>query len=155
MTSQTDAIQFLKQEHQKAKAAFGKLLAAPPARRGELWEEIQPELKAHEEMEDACLYGPLAEERPSDAKLSEWVSDRHEEEVAEVESLIEKTKRLDPRDDRWFATIQQIHTALESHIRREEGDIFPRISKAWDHARLAKVAEEMSGMKGDKAGATS
>jgi hemerythrin-like domain-containing protein len=152
MTSHMDAIQFLKQEHQKAKTAFGKLLAAAPAKRGGLWEELQPELKAHEEIEDACLYGPLAAERPSDPKLSEWVSDKHEEEVAEVEGLIEKTERLDPQDDRWLATIQQIHSALENHIHQEEGEIFPRISKVWDQARLEKAGEEMNGMKVDEAG---
>src|SRR5215467_11170412 len=55
-----DAIQFLKQEHRKAKGAFAGLLEADPDKREELWEELQPELKAHEEIEEACLYGPLS-----------------------------------------------------------------------------------------------
>ena len=42
-----DAIEFLKHEHQKAKAAFAKLLEASPDERGALWKELQPELKAH------------------------------------------------------------------------------------------------------------
>src|SRR5262249_51980267 len=134
MTSHVDAIEFLKEEHQKAKAAFGKLLDAAPAQRGRMWEELQPELKAHEEMEDVCLYSPLAEEGPSDSTLAEWVSDGHEEEVSEVENLIEKTKRLDPKDEGWLSIVKQIHTALENHIRTEEGGIFPRIGKVWDHA---------------------
>jgi hypothetical protein len=29
-----------------------------------------------------------------------------------------------------------VHAGLESHIREEEQDIFPRISKAWDEAKL-------------------
>jgi iron-sulfur cluster repair protein YtfE (RIC family) len=147
-----DAIQFLKQEHQKAKAAFGKLLEAPPAQRGALWKELQPELKTHEAMEEACLYGPIEEEGPSDPKLSEWVSDRHEEEVAEVEDLIKKTGTLDPKDDAWLATVEQIHSALENHIKQEEGEIVPRIGQVWDGKRLAKAGEEMSDMKAEKAG---
>ena len=59
-----NAIQLLEEQHQKAKAAFGKLLAAAPAQRGDLWKALQPELKGHEEIEDTCLYGPLAEEHP-------------------------------------------------------------------------------------------
>src|SRR5262245_56991973 len=101
-----DAIQFLKQEHQKAKAAFGKVLQAAPAQRGGLWKELQPELKAHEEMEETCVYGPLEEDHPSDSKLTEWVSDRHEEEVEKVESLIKQTERLEPKDERWLATVR-------------------------------------------------
>src|SRR5262245_49323751 len=147
-----DAIQFLKQEHQKAKAAFGKLLEAPPAQRGALWKELRPELKAHEAIEEACLYGPLEEETPSDAKLSEWVSDRHQEEVGQVEALIKKTERLDPKDEAWLATVRQIHSALENHIKHEEGEIFPRIGQVWDGKRLAQAGGEMSEMKTEKAG---
>lgn len=147
-----DAIQFLKQEHQKAKTAFGKLLEAAPAQRGALWKELRPELKAHEEIEEACLYGPIDEDGPSDPKLSEWVSDRHEGEVHEVEALMKETQRLEPQDERWLATVRQIHTALENHIRQEEGDIFPRISQVWDQSKLAKAGEEMSEMKAEKAG---
>jgi len=144
-----DAIQFLKQEHRKAKGAFAGLLEADPDKREELWEELQPELKAHEEIEEACLYGPLSEERLSDSSLSEWVTDEHQEEVDEVENLIEKTLHLDPKDDGWMKIVRQIHTALEAHIRREEDDIFPRISKAWEPEKLEKVGEEMSAMKVD------
>lgn len=147
-----DAIQFLKQEHQKAKTAFGKLLAAAPAQRGALWKALQPELKAHEEIEEVCLYGPIEDDGPSDTKLSEWASDRHQGEVAEVEALIKETERLEPKDERWLNTVRQIHTALEKHIREEEGDIFPRISQAWDQARLAKAGQEMSEMHAEKAG---
>ena len=42
-----DAIQFLKQEHEKAKAAFATVLKAPPKTRGSLWAKLQPELEAH------------------------------------------------------------------------------------------------------------
>ena len=35
-----DAIQFLKQEHEKAKAAFGKVLKAAPETRGQLWADV-------------------------------------------------------------------------------------------------------------------
>jgi hemerythrin-like domain-containing protein len=147
-----DAIQFLKQEHQKAKAAFGKLLEASPAQRGPLWKELQPELKAHEAIEEACLYGPIEEDGPSDPRLSAWVSERHEEEIGEVEGLIKKTERLDPKDDAWLETIRAIHSALENHIEQEEGEIFPRIGQVWDAKRLARAGEEMSEMKTEKAG---
>jgi hypothetical protein len=50
-----DAIQFLKQEHEKAKAAFGKALQAPPDTRGALWAEVWGETRlkrAGTEMEE-------------------------------------------------------------------------------------------------------
>jgi hypothetical protein len=50
-----NAIQYLKQEHQKAKAGFENVVKAAPASRGQLWTKLQPELEAHEQIEDACL----------------------------------------------------------------------------------------------------
>jgi hypothetical protein len=147
-----DAIEFLQREHQKAKRAFETLLAAAPEERGALWSELKPELKAHEKIEEQCLYGPIARDGASDRALSEWVSDRHQDEVYEVEGLIKETEGLDPKDGRWLATVRQIKAALENHIRQEEQDIFPRIGQLWDRARLEEAGREMRHSKAEKAG---
>jgi iron-sulfur cluster repair protein YtfE (RIC family) len=147
-----DAIQFIKQEHTKAKAAFSKLLEAAPAKRDAMWNELKPELKAHEEIEDACLYGPLLDEGPADAKILDWVSDKHSDEVEKVENLIEKTESLDSKDVGWLTIVKEIHSALEQHILQEEGEIFPRIAKVWDHDKLEQAGEEMIEMKAEKSG---
>jgi len=147
-----DAIQFIKQEHTKAKAAFAKLLEAAPAKRDAIWNELKPELKAHEEIEDACLYGPLLDEGPSDAKLLEWVSGKHSDEVEKVENLIEQTESLDPKDGGWLTIVKEVHSGLEQHILQEEGEIFPRIAQFWDKDKLTQAGEEMSEMKAEKTG---
>ena len=90
-------------------------------------------------MEEQHLYGPIARDGASDPMLSEWVSDRHQDDVHEVETLIKDTDGLDPEDEGWLATVRQIKSALENHIRQEEGDIFPRIGQIWDRARLDKA----------------
>jgi len=146
-----NAIQFLEQEHEKAKAAFDKLIAAAPADRGRMWKALQPELKAHEEIEEACLYGPIEEEGVDDEKLNAWVSDLHEEQVGEVEELIEQTEQLDPKEPSWLATVRKIHDALAGHIRQEESEIFPRIGKVWGAERLEKAGVQMSDMQGKAA----
>lgn len=147
-----DAIEFLQQEHQKAKRAFEKLLAATPAERGALWTELKPELGTHEKIEEQCLYGPLARAGASDPALSEWVSDRHQDEVHEVEGLIKETEGLDPQDGRWLAIVRQIKTALDNHIRQEEQDIFPSIGQIWDRTRREEAGREMHQSKTAKAG---
>ena len=59
-----DAIQFLKQEHQTAKAEFEKVLQASPKARGGLWQKLSPELEAHEQIEDAVVTERFAQSRP-------------------------------------------------------------------------------------------
>jgi hemerythrin-like domain-containing protein len=147
-----DAIEFLRQEHQEAKRAFEALLAAAPAERGGLWKALKPELRAHEKIEEQALYGPIARDGASNPALSEWVSDRHQDEVYEVEGLIKETEGLDPEDGRWLAAVGQIKAALENHIRQEEQDIFPRIGQIWGRVRLEEAGREMRKSKAEKAG---
>lgn len=145
-----DAIQFLKQEHKKAKAALKKVLKASPETRGDLWTELEPELEAHEQIEDACLYGPLARgEGKRDAKLAAWRG-KHQKEVERVEGLVKQVDSLDPAEPAWLAKVKAIGASLEKHIREEEGEIFPRIGKAWDKARLEEAGAEMAEMKAEK-----
>jgi iron-sulfur cluster repair protein YtfE (RIC family) len=148
-----DAIQFLKQEHQKAKAAFEKVLNAAPASRGQLWTKLQPELEAHEQIEDACLYKPLSRDAgEKDSKLAEWRK-KHQQEVDQVDGLIQELAKLEPEDTSWLTKLKAVQTSLESHIRQEEQDIFPRISKAWDKTKLEHAGTEMQEMKAKKVAA--
>jgi hemerythrin-like domain-containing protein len=145
-----DAIQFLKQEHQKAKAAFEKVLKAAPESRGQLWSKLQPELEAHEQTEDAGLYEPLARDAgKTDSKLADWRK-KHQTEVAKVDGLIKDMGKLDPENASWLTKLKLVHASLESHIREEEQDIFPRISKVWDETKLKQAGTEMKEMKAKK-----
>ncbi|MBI2529361.1 MAG: hemerythrin domain-containing protein [Candidatus Rokubacteria bacterium] len=147
-----EATQFIKQEHDKAKAAFDKVLHASPQQRGQLWEELKPELKLHEQMEDACLYEPLARDGGSkDARLSEW-REQHHKEVQKVEGLIEATGRMRPDEAAWLDKIKEVHSSLETHIREEEQDIFPRITRVWDEGRRERAGTQMAEMHSKKVG---
>jgi hemerythrin-like domain-containing protein len=141
-----DAIEFLKQEHQKARAAFERVVQAPPTRRGLLWNELKPELEAHEKIEDACLYEPLSHDAgPKDAVLAGW-RQQHQDEVQKVEGLIKAIGGLSPEDARWLSKIQEVHTSLENHIREEEGSVLPRIRNVWDERRLRQAGTQMEEM---------
>lgn len=146
-----NAIRFLKQEHEEAKVAFGKVLQASPDQRGALWDELKPELEAHEQLEDACLYEPLSREvGPKDAKLAAW-RQQHQGEVTKVEGLIKSLRGLLAEDVRWLNKVQEIHESLLSHIREEEEDVFPSVVKVWDDSRLQRAGMEMEEMKAKKA----
>lgn len=145
-----DAIQFLKQEHRKAKAELKKVVKAPPESRGGLWTELEPELKAHEQIEAACLYEPLAREAgKTDSKLAGWPT-KHQKEIGRVEALIDEIERLDPEEKAWLVKVKAVSASLERHIREEERDIFPRIGKVWDATRRKQAGAAMEEMKGEK-----
>ena len=146
------AIQLLKQEHGKAKAAFQEIEAAPPPRRGSLWTKLRPELELHEKQEEMHLYGPVAREVQVDESFAGWEATHHRE-VQEAESLISEISRLDPADDRWLATVKKLRGALEQHIRKEEQEIWPKIQQVWDAGRLEEAGRRMEAMKSTEAAA--
>jgi iron-sulfur cluster repair protein YtfE (RIC family) len=144
-----DAIQFLKQEHETAKAAFRKIQAAPGRERGQLWNELKPELEVHEQIEEACLYGPLAKDATGkDSVLATWEG-RHAEEVRKVKGIIKEIDALTSQDERWLALVKDVQASLEAHIREEEGTIFPRISQVWDRRRLDRAGAELEQKKAE------
>ena len=146
-----DAIQFLKKEHVTAKAALEGVVEASPAARGKLWAKLAPELEAHEQMEDACLYTPLSGDAGGkDPKLAEWRK-KHQAEVDEVKTLISGLGGLDAESEAWLTKVQRVHTSLKTHIQEEEGEIFPRITRVWDEAKLKEAGSKMEEMKNKKA----
>jgi hypothetical protein len=145
-----DALKFLKQEHQAAKAAFAKIEAAPVDERGRLWNELKPELEVHEQIEEACVYGPVADEvGAKDPVLADW-KERHQAEVEEVDEIFQSIEELDSREPEWLATVAEVRSSLEAHIQEEEGDIFRRIAKAWDPSRLEQAGAQLQQLKADK-----
>jgi hemerythrin-like domain-containing protein len=145
-----NAIQLLKNEHETAKRAFGQIQAASAEQRAALWAKLQPELKVHEEIEEAALYGPVADEVGSrDETLKEWQG-HHLEEVGELEALIQELDGTDPASDEWMEGIEELQQTLEHHIQEEEGDIWPRIQRAWDQSKLEHAGEKMEALKRQK-----
>jgi hemerythrin-like domain-containing protein len=145
--SMMNAIQFLKNEHEKAKRGFMEIQAADADQRAQLWQKLEPELKVHEQIEEAGFYGPVAQEvGATDQTLREW-QEHHCEEVAEAETLIEEIGTLDPTGAEWIEKIDELQEALEHHIDEEEGTIWPRIEQAWDRAKLERAAQEMETLK--------
>ena len=97
-----NALELLKNEHEKANRAFGKIQAASADQRAQLWARLEPELKVHAEMEETALYGPVAQEVGSrNQKLKEWL-EHHRAEVLKAGALIQEIGRLDPTTDEWI-----------------------------------------------------
>ena len=145
-----NAIQFLKNEHEKAKRGFGDIQQASSAQRAQLWAKLEPELKMHEEIEELALYGPVAQEVGTrDQRLKEW-KEHHHEEVNEAEALIEEIDGLDPTADEWIEKVEELRETLEHHIQEEEGDIWPRIEQAWDGSKLERAGQQMEVLKREK-----
>ncbi len=146
-----DAIKLLKQEHEKAKEMFQQIEQAREPQRAPLWNKLRPELKVHEKMEEAHLYGPVAEDdRTQDSTLRDW-AEQHHVEVGEAETMIEEISGLNPSDAAWLEKVQSLKNTLEHHIQKEEQRIWPKIRQVWDQAKLDEAGSQMEAMKKEEA----
>jgi iron-sulfur cluster repair protein YtfE (RIC family) len=142
-----DAIQFLKQQHEEAKQMFGRIEQAQGGEREQLWKKLSPELKAHEQMEEQHLYGPVAREAGGrDRDLAEW-EQHHRKEVQEAEALIKKIDGARASDQSWLEQVRQLKSTLEHHIQEEEGKIWPKIRQVWDAGKLEQAGQQMEAAK--------
>jgi predicted nuclease with TOPRIM domain len=145
-----NALDWLKNEHAKAKEKFAEIEGAAAAGRGELWDKLEPELEVHEIVERMHLYGPVA--RTSEArgtKLEAW-DKRHTEEVDEVKDVIGTMADADPAGDEWLANLREVKSLLEEHIGEEENEIWPEIRRIWDAARLEDAGTKMEETHSEK-----
>jgi hemerythrin superfamily protein len=46
--------------------------------------------------------------------------------------------------------VEELQETLEHHIQEEEGDIWPRVQKAWDQSKLEKAGQQMEALKREK-----
>jgi len=142
-----DAIKFLKKQHEEANAAFEKIEQGSEGQRGQLWDDLSPKLKLHEQMEEKHLYGPVSKDAKQPA-LASW-PERHAAEVDEAEELIAAIARSSSQESAWLQNVKRLHAALEEHIQEEEDDIWPEIEKVWDRAQLEEAGKKMEGMKAE------
>jgi hypothetical protein len=125
-----DAIEFLKEQHQKAKAAIGGIeQALSPTTRALLWSELKPDLEAHEEIEDACLYGPLSQD--AEAKDERLVTWRHKSTGPRSARLT----RCSRRSTRWTPMPLDGSAPSENCGPASRRTFKRRGSRCWDGAR--------------------
>ena len=138
-----NALDFLKKEHEKAKGEFKKIEQASPGERASLWTKLEPELKVHERIEEAHLFGPIARDpKAKGTTLEDW-DGHHSEEVGEAKDLIGILAGLDPSTDEWLDNVKELRSLLEHHIREEEDEIWPEIRRVWDAEQLDEAGTKM------------
>src|SRR6185369_5073775 len=95
-----------------------------------LVERTCAELEVHAELEEQLFY-PAARR----ALKEEDLIDEAEVEHTSLKVLIEQLKGMSPGDPKYAATFKVLGEYVNHHVKEEEGEIFPGMTKAgveWD-----------------------
>jgi hemerythrin superfamily protein len=140
----TDAIDLLKEDHQKVKKAFKefeKMDRSDGEACRELVETTCTDLRVHTTIEEEIFY-PAVREAINDDDIMNEAAVEHES----AKILIEQLESMEPDDPNYHATFTVLGEYVMHHVKEEEGEMFPQAKKAQD-LDLAALGERMKARK--------
>ena len=129
-----DALELLKQDHQKVAELFKQVEATEDEKKHQkLFEQIKTELETHTHLEETILYPAWEQhEELKDITLEAY------EEHKQVKTLLREIDRLAEGSERFDA---------KHHVEEEEKEMFPKVKKIYDKEQLEQLGQELEAAK--------
>jgi iron-sulfur cluster repair protein YtfE (RIC family) len=141
-----NAIEILKEDHDKVDKLFQKVKANEDGDNTEIFEKIKQELEVHTHIEETVFYPMLKEEGDEELKkiVLEGIEEHHQAKMflRELSSLVEDSEKFDPK-------LKVLMEDVEHHVQEEEGKMFPMVMEQFDTERLETLGTELEKEKGN------
>ena len=140
-----DALQLLKEDHEKVKRMLEELDATTERAektRTETFERLKHDLTIHETIEEEILYPALKEF----AKTKDITLEAFEEHHV-VDLIVAELEATPVTDETWGAKLTVMKENLEHHIEEEEDEMFKQARQVMDHDELAELGDQMDARK--------
>jgi len=145
-----DAIKLLTADHKEVKAMFTAFEAlkkddAGDHSKAELVQRICTALTIHATIEEEIFY-PAVREAIDDIDLMDEADVEH----AGAKDLIAQLESASPGDDHYDAKVTVLGEMIDHHVKEEEGEMFPKASKAIDTGIVgAELEARQAELKGE------
>lgn len=145
-SSRTNAIDLLKEDHDKVRDLFEKVKESEDSRHPSLFEKIKTELDVHTHIEETIFYPALLAK--GDKELVDIVREGIEEHrqakmfLREIEALGDDSFKFEPK-------LKVLIEDVEHHADEEEAEMFPLVKRQFEAAELEAMAAEMNREKLD------
>jgi hemerythrin-like domain-containing protein len=103
------------------------------------------ELEIHTQLEEKCFYPAVRQ-----GMKEESLIDEAEVEHGSAKQLIQQLKQMSPEDEKFAATFTVLGEYVKHHVREEEHEIFPQLSRAkldWQHMQEEMTQQREALMK--------
>lgn len=139
-----NALEILKQDHQKVKQLFQEATHASDQRtRKDVFDKIDTELEIHAHIEETVFYPALEEHE----ELKDMVVEALEEHQ-EAKALLEELEELGPENHDFGSKLQDLMESVEHHVQEEEGEMFPKVREVFDEGQLEELGHQLESAKG-------
>ena len=133
-----NAIELLKQDHDKVDRLFQKVKATEEDQHQELFEQIKQELEVHTHIEETIFYPKIKEEKELEDIVLEGIEEHHQVKMflRELSSLADDSEKFEPK-------LKVLMEDVTHHVQEEEGEMFPKIEKIFDESTLEELGKKM------------
>jgi hemerythrin superfamily protein len=139
-----DALELLKEDHQKVKELFEQAEGAEDEKeKRKLFDEIQTELETHARIEETVFY-PAMEKRE---ELKDMVLESIEEHK-QVKTLLREIDNLKSDSEKFEPKLKVLMENVEHHAEEEEeGKMFPKVRQLFTQQDLESLGQELEAAK--------
>jgi hemerythrin superfamily protein len=139
-----NALEILKQDHQKIKGLFQEVAQANDRNKQKaLFNKIDTELEIHAHIEETIFY-PALEQHD---ELKDMVAEALEEHQ-EVKALLEDIEGIGAESDEFESQLHGLMESVEEHVTEEEEEMFPKIREIFNEGQLEQLGKELESAKG-------
>jgi hemerythrin superfamily protein len=139
-----DALELLKQDHQKVKELFQQADGTrDPNEKKRVFDQIETELETHAHIEETVFY-PTLEKRE---ELKDMVAEALEEHQ-EVKALLEEMEDLQSDSGELESKLQELQETVGHHVEEEEGEMFLKVRELFPEEELEQLGSQLEAAKG-------
>jgi hemerythrin superfamily protein len=141
-----DIYSYIIRDHRKLAGMLDDLMSIRlPAVRQTLFDQIRNDLAAHSDAEERTFYAAV--EHATQTQNMNDMLEQSEHEHHEIKALLHVLGRLSVSTEEWMEKFGELKFAIEHHVAREEGDIFPRAKAVLSPLDAHKLALQMDALK--------
>jgi len=127
-------------DHTKADILFGEILGSnDPEKIQEYFGQIYKDIKVHGTAEEEIVYPAV---RPYYDHTQEIYA-----QTDEVMQMLDEIQPLNPASSQFKAKVEQLRTAVRTHINQEEKDVFPKLRDNFSDEQQKQMATEFKAIK--------
>ena len=141
-----DALELLKQDHQKVKELFEQAEEAEGKISKKIFEEIKTELETHARIEETVFYPAVQEHE----ELKDMVLESLEEHK-QIKTLLREMDNLASDSEKFEPKLKVLMENVEHHAEEEEeGKMFPKLRQIMGKQKLEQLGADLEAAKGQR-----
>jgi len=135
-----NAIDLLKEDHDKVDLLFQKVKATKDGDHHELFNQIKHELEVHTHVEETLFYPRLISDGDEklQKKTKEGIQEHHQAKIflRELSNLADESEKFEPK-------LKVLMEDIKHHVQEEEGELFPMVREQFDEYTLQMLGNDI------------